>query len=196
MFENAVETGLLFGRSKIRHRVLALLFDRPERRLHLRAIARLVGASAGTTARELDRVVGANLVGRTTEGRQVYFQANADSAVFEAVQTLVRRTLGAPSVLRRHLAGLEHIDRAFLYGSYARNSGLGPASDIDLMIVGEPDPDRLTDAIAQGETELGRPVNYTILTETELDRRRKRGDRYIESIDSGPTIPVIGNVHD
>jgi predicted nucleotidyltransferase len=162
--------------------------------VHLRAIARAVGGSAGTTARELDRLVQVDLVGRTSEGRQVYFQANQESPVFEAVQTIVRRTLGAPAVLRRHLAGLANIDRAFVYGSYARATGVGPASDIDLMIIGAPDVDPLTDAITRGESELGRPVNYMILTEAELDRRRARRDRFIESVDVGAKLPVIGTL--
>ena len=196
MTANALAAATLLGRSKVRQRVMALLFDRPERRIHLRAIARAVGGSAGTTARELDRLLEAGLVGRTTEGRQVYFQANTGSPVFDAVQTIVRRTLGAPDVLHRHLAGLPNIDRAFLYGSYARGTGLGPASDIDLMIIGKPDADRLTDAIARAEDELGRPVNYTILTKAELARRRTRGDRFIESIDAGSTVPVLGGLDD
>lgn len=127
---------------------------------------------------------------RSTEGRQVYFQAAADSPLFDAVQTIVRRTVGAADVLRRHLAGLRGIDRAFVYGSYARGTDMA-TSDLDLMVVGNPDVDELTDRASAAESELGRPVNYTILTEGELEDRRKRGDRFIASVEEGPTLPVI-----
>jgi len=116
--ENRAEAQVLLGRSRARQRILALLFDRPERRTHLRGIARSVGVSAGTTARELERLVDAGLVTRSIEGRQVYFQAAADSPLFDAVRTIVRRTVAAPDVLRRNLAGLRGVGRAFIYGSY------------------------------------------------------------------------------
>lgn len=64
--------------------------------------ARAVGASAGTTARELNRLVDGGLVERSGEGRQVCFRAARESPLFDAVQTIVRRTLGAPGVVRRH----------------------------------------------------------------------------------------------
>jgi predicted nucleotidyltransferase/predicted transcriptional regulator with HTH domain len=192
--ENKLDAQVLLGRSRVRQRILALLFDRPERRTHLRGISRAVGTSAGTTARELERLVDAGLVTRSTEGRQVYFQAAADSPLFEAVRTIVRRTVAAPDVLRRHLAGLSGIDRAFIYGSYARRTETA-ASDVDLMIVGSPDVDELTDRASAAESELGRPINYTILTEGELADRRKHRDRFIASVDKGPTLPVIEPSH-
>jgi len=194
MVENRVGAEILLGRSRTRQRILALLFDRPERRTHLRGISRAVGTSAGTTARELERLVDAGLVTRSTEGRHVYFHAAADSPLFDAVRTIVRRTVGAPDVLRRHLAGLRGVDRAFIYGSYARGEET-PASDVDLMIVGSPDADELTDHVGAAEGELGRTVNYTIMTEYELADRRKHRDRFVASVEAGPTLPVIGPSH-
>src|SRR3990172_6051915 len=84
------------------------------------------------------------------------------------LRTIVRRTVGAPDVLRQHLAGLRGIDYAFVYGSYARGTD-SPTSDVDLMVVGNPDVDELTDRASAAERELGRPVNFTILTEVELE---------------------------
>jgi predicted nucleotidyltransferase len=188
--ENRPEAQTLLGRSRVRQRILALLFDRPERRTHLRGISRAVGTSAGTAARELERLVDAGLVTRSTEGRQVYFQAAADSPLFDAVRTIVRRTMGAPDVLRRHLVGVRGVERAIIYGSYARGEET-PTSDVDLMIVGHPDLDELTDRVEAAESELGRPINHTILTEDELADGRRHRDRFIASVDGGPVLPVI-----
>lgn len=171
--------------------MLALLFERPERRLHLRGIARAVDASAGTVARELQRLTESGLVDRSGEGRQVYFQANQGSPLFEPVRSIIQRTIGAPDVVRRHLSGTADIERAFVYGSYARGTDVTPGSDVDLMIIGRPDLDDLTDRIGAAERELGRPVNYTVLTANELQDRRRRGDRFIASVDAGPVLPII-----
>jgi predicted nucleotidyltransferase len=190
MIDNGLDASLLLGRSRTRQRILALLYDRPERRAHLRAISRAVGVSVGTTARELQRLVEAGLVTRSSEGRQVYFQASAESPLFDAVRTIVRRTVGAPDVLRRHLDGLPGVQRAVVFGSYARGDTT-PASDVDLLIVGRPDPDELTERVEAAQRELGRIVNYTILTEDELTERKRRGDRFVLSVEAEPSLPVI-----
>lgn len=180
---------LLLGRSKIRQRILALLMDAPERRMHLRAIARAAGTSAGTAARELARLEGAGLVRRTREGNQVYFQARPDQPMFGSIREIVRQTIGAPSMVRRHLAGLAGVERAVIFGSYASGS-VTADSDVDLLIVGSPDRDDLTERLEIAQLEVGRPVNEVVMTVEELAARRHRGDRFIESIDAGPTIDV------
>jgi|GEM_PF-229068 Nucleotidyltransferase domain. len=189
MTDNGQAT-LLLGRSKVRQRILALLVEAPERRLHLRAIARAVGTSAGTTARELSRLEQAGLLGRTREGNQVYFQARPEQPLFGPIRDIVRQTIGAPATISRSLAGLAGVERAVIFGSYARGP-LKPDSDVDLLIIGTPDRDELTERLETAGREISRPINEVVMTADELDGRRARGDRFIESIEAGTTIPFV-----
>ena len=182
---------LLLGRSKIRQRILALIMDAPDRRMHLRGIARAVGTSAGTAARELGRLEEAGLVRRTREGNQVYFEACPEQPLFGQIRDVVRQVAGAPIILRRHLSGLAGVERAVIFGSYADGS-LKADSDVDILIVGDPDRDELTDRLEMASLEISRPVNEVVVTPAELEARRVRGDRLIESIDAGTTILVVG----
>jgi predicted nucleotidyltransferase len=86
---------------------------------------------------------------------------------------------------------VRNIESAFLYGSYARGTSVTPTSDVDLMIMGSPDLDELTDRVGAAERELGRPVNYTVLTDDEFEDRRRRGDRFVQSVEAGPTLSVV-----
>jgi len=181
---------MLLGRSRIRQRILALLIDDSGRRIHLRAIARSVGTSAGTAARELGRLERAGLVTRTREGGQVYFQAQTESPLYEPIREIVRQTVGAPDVIRRSLAGLRGVERAVIFGSYARGHTRAD-SDVDLLVIGAPDRDDLTDRLEAAGREIGRPVNETVMTSSELAARRARGDRLVQSIEDGPTIGVL-----
>jgi predicted nucleotidyltransferase len=190
MTENG-RADVLFGRSTIRRSILALLIDAPERRLHLRAIARAVGTTAGTAARELGRLEDAGIIRRTREGNQVYFQARANQPRFGELRDLVRETIGAPFVVRRHLAGLDGVERAVIFGSYARRTVVAD-SDVDVLIIGDPDRDALTERLELAGLEIGRPVNEVVMAAEELAQRRKRGDRLVESIDNGPVIEVLG----
>lgn len=180
----------LFGRSRIRRAILALLFLEPGRRLHLREIARRASTSAGTAAREIARLEVAGLLERTPEGHQVYFRASRSSPLAAPVADLVRRTMGAPAVLREALAGVPGIERASIFGSYAAGR-LADHSDIDLLVVGSPDRDVLTERLETAGRGLGRPVNEVVFTASELAVRRARGDGFIRSIDDGQVIEVL-----
>ena len=188
-----IRGSLLLGRSKIRQRILALIMDAPDRRMHLRGIARAVGTSAGTAARELGRLEGAGLVRRTREGNQVYFEARPEQPLFGQIRDVVRQVAGAPIILRRHLSGLAGVERAVIFGSYAHGL-LKPDSDVDLLIIGTPDRDELTERLEMASLEISRPVNEVVMTHVELEARRARGDRLVESIDVGLTIPVVDPV--
>jgi predicted nucleotidyltransferase len=103
----------------------------------------------------------------------------------------VRQVAGAPIILRRHLSGLAGVERAVIFGSYAHGP-LKSDSDVDILIIGEPDGDELTNRLEMASLEISRPVNEVVMTRRELDARRARGDRMIESIDAGTTILVLG----
>lgn len=180
----------VIGRSGIRRDIVRLLFGGTIQRMHLRAIARAVGASAGTTARELKRLEAAGLLERVREGRQVYFAPRRESQILEPFIEIVRATIGAPSTIQRALVGLPGVERAMIYGSYARREEK-PDSDVDLLIIGEPERDELTDRLERAGHEIGRPVNEVVMSLTEFLARRARGDGLVASIDAGPVIEVV-----
>jgi len=158
--------------------------------MHLRAIARAVETSAGTTARELGRLEDAGLVRRTREGNQVYFEARPNQPLFGQIRDIVRQVAGAPIILRRHLSGLRGVERAVIFGSYAHGQ-LKPDSDVDLLILGIPDRDELTERLEMASLEISRPVNEVVMSREEYEARRVRGDRLVESIESQPTVAVL-----
>ncbi len=163
----------------------------PHDRYHLRELARRASTSAGTASRELARLSADGLVVSEMEGRQRYFRVNTASPLYQPIRDLVRRTIGAPAVLRRHLAEVAGIERAVIFGSYA-DGRLKADSDIDVLIVGTPDRDLLTEALEAAAGELGRDVNEVVMTEAEYDERRQRQDGLVQSIGSHPTFDVIG----
>lgn len=184
------DASALLGRSRIRQRIVALLLDGPAPRLHLRDIQRRVGTTPGTARRELMRLIETGLVKREAVGRNVYFSMRTDSPIYEPFRDLVRRTVGVPSVIRRHVETIKGVHQATVFGSYATGL-LKPESDIDLLIIGAPDRDELTDRLQAAEREIGRAINETVFTEDEFERHRERGDRFVAGIDAGPTIPVL-----
>jgi predicted nucleotidyltransferase len=179
------------GRSAIRRRILAILIDTPRDRYHLRELARRASTSAGTAARELARLSADGLVSSVMEGRQRYYRVNTASPLYQPVRDLVRRTIGAPAVLRLHLGDVPGIERAMIFGSYA-DGRLKADSDIDVLIIGTPDRDALTEALEAAAGELGRDGNEVVMTDAEYHDRRQRKDGLAQSIASHRVFHVIG----
>ena len=103
-----------------RSAVLTALFMHPEQAVHVRELARMTGASAGSLHRELRTLADLGLLQRREQGRQVLYQANAGHPVFGELAALLRKTSGVADVLRAAIAPLgDAVMLAFVYGSMA-----------------------------------------------------------------------------
>lgn len=76
------------------------------------------------------------------------------------------RAFGVVPSFAAVLAEIEGIAEAYVFGSWAARAtgrdGIRPVGDVDVLILGTPDRDRLYEAIHDLEDRLGRPVQVTI----------------------------------
>ena len=125
----------LFTRSQ--QRVLGILFGQPERSFHVNEIIELANVGRGAVSRELSRLHASRIASDTRNGRRKLYQANRESAVFPALCSLVRKTLGFAHPIREALEPIrDKIDLAFIYGSVAKGTDTA-TSDIDLLAVSD-----------------------------------------------------------
>jgi predicted nucleotidyltransferase len=78
-----------------------------------------------------------------------------------------------------------------LYGSFARNQQ-DAASDVDILVIGKPKSDALAEIVQKLERQLGREINYTVLTRKELESRRGRKDAFLENVWHTKRVPLVG----
>ncbi len=174
-----------------RRAVLALLYGNPGASWYLRQIVRLVGGGQGAVHRELSNLAAAGIVTRTRGGREVYYQADPSCPVFEELRGIVRKTSGLADVLRSALEPLApSIRTAFVYGSVAAGSET-PASDIDLMVVGDVGFDEVVRALAPAQKALGREINPTVYPEAEFEEKRGGGG-FVDRVLAGEKVMVVG----
>jgi len=158
---------------------MGLLGETRGSRLHLRAIARLVGASAGTTARELTRLEDAGLVASEMEGRQRYYTARASSPgarsgrAAEASAAYDRGVDTIVGTILRRLVEAYQPEAVYLFGSRARGQA-DPGSDVDLLVVVPADATearRRPQLAARALRGVGVPVDAVIMTRPAFDLR-------------------------
>jgi DNA-binding transcriptional ArsR family regulator len=177
---------VLFG--KTRRRVLGLLFGNPDESFYVRDIVRRSGAAQGAIARELDALLGAGLLWRREDGRNVYYQANKQAPVFPELERLVAKTIALSDAVREALAPLAaHIAFAVIFGAGAR----GPVKSsraIDLLVIGDVRPAEVGDALATMKQAV-QPKVYPL---TEFRKKVADNPRFFAGFFSEPPLFVAG----
>jgi predicted nucleotidyltransferase len=178
---------------KARGAILGLLYSRADEALYLRQIVRASGYGLGPVQRELKLLTDAGIIRRTVQGRQVYFQANADSPIFPELKSLITKTVGIGDVLRNSLAALaKDIRIACIYGSFARGEE-GRQSDIDVLVIGDVSFSDVAVSLQSAEKLLGREVNPTVHSSLEFRKRMRAKDHFLTSVIDGRKIFLIGD---
>lgn len=179
--------------SRLRAQVIGWLFTHSDERFYVRELTSLLGEDSTNLSRELARLEKLGLVLSEEEGKQKYYRANPDSAIFEELKGLALKTTGLVDVLREALASLdEGIELAFVFGSQAKGTA-DWRSDVDLLIVGDVKEATLHSAISAAEARLHRTVNYTLLAPREFRRRRAEKGNFLAHILKASKLMVKGS---
>jgi predicted nucleotidyltransferase len=186
---------LYISKSKIRQDLLTLFFTNPSQSHYLRELQRELGYSAGSIRRELLKFQKDDLFNTHTVGNLLYYNLNTQHPLFKELKMIVSKTVGVEGRLRKTLSTMHGINFAFIYGSYALRKEKG-SSDIDLMIIGNPDTSLLNEKIAELEKRLKREINPTIYSLKEYRNKKKAKSGFIMELLRNPKIMVIGKEDD
>jgi predicted nucleotidyltransferase/predicted transcriptional regulator with HTH domain len=178
-------------RSEARQRLLAYYFTNPTARHHLRDLAQRLGIDPSNLSKELGRLERVGLFRSEVIGRQKYFQLNRQYPLFVEVRNIVAKTVGAVPLIAQSLKKIAGLEEGYLFGSFARNQQ-DAASDIDLLVIGAPRGEALAETVRKLERQLGREINYTVLTRKEFESRRARKDAFLENVWHNKRVSLLG----
>lgn len=191
---NTALTDILF--KGYRRRILGLLLLHPERRYHVREIARLTSTVAGTSNKELRKLAQAGLLVVQKQGNQLIYQANTDCLVYDELTSVLRKTSGLADVLAEALLPLaSQIDVAFVFGSVASGKAHND-SDIDICIVGDVDFGDVVRALYDCQAVLQREINPKCFSKAEWQKRCKKPSVFIKELMDKSVINIIGERDD
>lgn len=186
---------LFITKSKIRQALLTLFFTNPSKSYYLRELERMLGYSAGSIRRELLRFQKDNLFTTRKVGNLLYYHLNTIHPLFEELKSIISKTVGVEGALKKELSSFKKIKAAFIYGSFA-SKRQKTDSDIDLMIIGNPDISSLNEKIARLEDKLKREINITTYSPEEYKNKRKVKSGFILDVLKNPKILLAGSEDD
>lgn len=182
-------------KSKIRQGLLALFFTNSSQEYYLRQLQRILGYSAGSIRRELMRFQADNLFYTRRVGNLLYYSVNNTHPLFNELKGIVSKTIGVEASLKNSLLQVKGIKIAFLYGSFASKKE-SSSSDIDLMIIGNPNTSMLNEKISILEQKLKREISPTIYSLQEYKAKKRARGGFIADLLKNPKIMLIGRVND
>ncbi|MGW3967031.1 ArsR family transcriptional regulator [Amycolatopsis sp. NPDC005003] len=149
-------------RSRMQGELLGLVLLHPEREYSITELAEEFGVSATTVLREVERLVVGGIFEDRRVGRSRLVKARTDTPLYRPLSEVIAVTFGPMPLLAEALSGLAGISEAYIYGSWAaryRGEPGPPPGDVDVLVVGSPDPDALFDRAEAVSRRLGREVN-------------------------------------
>lgn len=178
--------------SKNRAELLRLLLTNPEQSFYMQEIGRILGKKPGNFQRTINNMVKEGILTSEYKANARYFKVNKDYPLYKELKSIVFKTVGVAGSLKEILKKIGNISFSFIYGSYARAKE-GYLSDIDLIIIGKPDEDRLIKELDQLERVLKREINYKLYTPKEFKKEIKEKEPFILEILKDKKIMLIGD---
>lgn len=175
--------------------ILGLFFNQPEKSYYFRELAKLIGKQPGVFQKDINELVEKGVLLSEYRANSRFFKLNQKYHLYHEFKSIFLKTVGAVGKLKERLAGFKNIKLAFVFGSFARNRE-DQYSDVDLMIIGNPNEDKLVTTISKTESELGREINYSIFSAPDFKKGLKEKEVFLEDIMANLKIFIIGEKND
>lgn len=186
----------LFG-SKTRVKLLSLFLNNPNRQYYVREITRKVDEQINSVRRELSNLLTIGIVKSDSANNKLYYEVNQDYEFYQPLKAIFSGIVtDQPSALEdtkeddqvaKKLRTTGSVELAFLTGTFVRD----PYAGTDLLIVGDVNRARVSKVVTEMEEELGREINYSIMSSKDFQYRRNLNDRFLTSVLGAKRIPLI-----
>jgi predicted nucleotidyltransferase len=141
------------------------LYEAPTREWTLTDLAAKVGAHVATIHREVSRLESVGILRTRRIGRSRLVTTDPAWPAAEELGALVVKIFGPIRVLSQILVLIPGVEMAFIHGSWAERY-LGtkgpPPSDLDVLVLGDPDPDDIDGAMRDARTRIAVEVNILV----------------------------------
>ena len=186
---------------KVRQRVLAVLFDAPERSFYMGEVIAIARSGTGAVQRELADLAAAGILSVHKRGKQKHYQANPEAPIFEALRGLVGKSMGVANVLRSTMAPVaRHVSAAFVHDDPAPSASTkAPAVTVVLFgkhLADEAVANAVAQAMQDASNNLARQLSFTLYTPETLDSAVAKNSNFLSHLLQPSKTWLVGNESD
>jgi len=159
----------LFG-SKTRVALLTKLLMNAEKNYYLRELSKELNIPYSMLYKEKNTLLSLGVINVERRGKINLISINKKLSYYSELKGLVMKTTGVVGVIKKILENTVGIKFALIYGSFASGRET-ESSDVDLLIIGDADEQKILDAVNDAEGTIGREVNHILWSEKEFNNR-------------------------
>ncbi len=194
----------LFG-SKTRVKLLQLFYSNPNRSFYVREITRKIDEQINSVRRELSNLLSIGIITSDNTNNKLYYEVNQKFEFYDPLQQIFgggvkptkpkkataaagEITEEAPSATDDHgLKAVGHIDLAVYTGQFTRDESSG----IDILIVGEVNPNALKKFVDELEAKENKSIRYAVMSLPDFQYRQQIRDRFAVAIISAKKQVIV-----
>ena len=179
--------------SRVRIKLLQVLLSSPEELFYVRQLGRKIDEEINAVRRELLHLAKVGILKSQPRGNRSYFWANKDYLYYPELLALAAKSTGLGQAIIKHKDKLGRIVFSFMSMRLAKRLAV-KTGQVDLLIVGDLDLERLQQAIKNFENQIGREINYTYMPKDEFLYRQEVKDRFLNSLLSADKVVLINDI--
>lgn len=181
--------------SKNKADLLGLFFTNPERSFYIQEIGRILDKKPGTFQRTLNNLISEGILISEYKGNLRFITVNKNYPIYNELKNIIFKTVGIQGSIKQILREIGDIRIAFIYGSYAK-SRENILSDVDLLIVGDPNEENLIKKLDSLEERLKRQINYKLYNFRDFKKEIKEKEPFILGILKDKKVMLMGDKSD
>lgn len=181
-------------KSKTRKELFRLYFTNPDHEYYLRELERLLHIPVSMIRKELIQLLEDGIFLSRKRGNLSFYILNQSYPLFEELKSIISKTIGVQGLLKDTLNKIKGVEVAFIYGSYAKREE-NAKSDIDLLVEGKINEDKLLMEINKLEEVLKREINYSLFTRNEFKQKMRAKGSFIMDLLKNPKIFLVGDLN-
>jgi predicted nucleotidyltransferase len=171
--------------------ILRLFLTNPTKSFYMHEIGRILHKKPGIFQRSLNNLVEQGMLKSHYSANARYFSVNQNYPFFSEIKNIVFKTVGVQGSLCEELKKIRGIKFAFIYGSYARRRE-NAFSDIDLIVIGTLDENKLIKSLDELELSLQREINYKLYSLKNFKEQMEQKEAFLCHILRDEKIMLIG----
>jgi hypothetical protein len=194
----------LFG-SKTRVKLLQLFYSNPNRSFYVREITRKIDEQINSVRRELSNLLSIGIITSDTTNNRLYYEVNQKFEHYDPLLAIFGNTSDAhisrpksaaktpaPAVDRSaDIKSLGNVHLALYTGQFTRDESTG----VDLLIVGDINPNKLQKFMTELETKEGKEIRYAVLSLDDFKYREQIKDRFISTVRAAKKQVLVDKNH-
>jgi predicted transcriptional regulator len=177
----------LFG-SKTRVKLLQLFYSNPNRSYFVREITRTIDEQINSVRRELSNLLSIGIITSDNTNNKLYYEVNQKYEYYAPLKQIFggglkksRKAAASDTPVEPANEGLRAVGRvelAVLTGQFTRDNSAG----VDLLVVGEINPNALQKYVDELEAKEKRSIRYTHMDLADFRYRLQIRDRFATAI--------------